>query len=214
MKKGKFIVVEGLDGSGKATQVNLLVEVLRGRGEEVEVIDFPQYEKKSSGLIEEYLSGKYGSAKEVGPKIASIFYACDRYDASFKIKKWLEDGKLVIADRYVSSNAGHQGGKIKKESERREFLEWLYDLEYGLFGLPRPDKIIFLKTTPEFSIKAIKEKKGKDIHEKDKEHLKGAYEVYNYLAKNEKNFETVEVSRDGEFLSPEAINERILKLIS
>ncbi len=213
MKKGKFIVLEGLDGSGKATQADLLIEVLKKKGKDVEKIDFPQYGEKSSGIIKEYLSGKYGGAKEVGPKIASIFYACDKYDGSFKIKKWIAEGKFVIADRYVSSNVAHQGGKIESQAERKKFIKWVYELEYDLFGIPKPDKVVFLKTTPEFSIKALKEKKKKDIHEKDKEHLRGAYEVYNYLAENEKNFVTVEVFQDGEFFPPEIINKKILKLI-
>ncbi len=122
-KKGKLIVFEGIDGSGKSTQSKLFKRYLEKQGEEVIEISFPQYGKKSAGLIEEYLKGVYGSAEEVGPYRASIFFACDRYDASFQIKEWLEKGKIVIADRYVSSNAGHQGGKINNPQERTNFLK-------------------------------------------------------------------------------------------
>ncbi|MCG2690438.1 thymidylate kinase, partial [Candidatus Parcubacteria bacterium] len=121
-----FIVFEGIDGSGKATQTNLLFDYFKKQGKEVVKIDFPQHGEKSSGLVDEYLTGKYGKANEVGPYIASIFYACDRYDASFKIRKWLEEGKVVIADRYLASNIGHQGGKIKDEKQREAYLDWLY----------------------------------------------------------------------------------------
>ena len=112
MVKGRFFVLEGMDGSGKATQTKLLAEVLKNKGYQVEKIDFPQYSKASAGLIENYLKGMYGSAKDVGPYRASIFYACDRYDMSFQIKKWLQEGKIIIADRYIASNIGHQGGKL------------------------------------------------------------------------------------------------------
>ena len=110
MKKGKFIVIDGTDGSGKATQTKLLVKKLRKEKYKVKLADFPQYNKKSAGLVEEYLSGKYGTEKNVGPYVASIFYACDRYDASFKIRKWLKEGNIVISNRYVTANMGHQGG--------------------------------------------------------------------------------------------------------
>ena len=102
MEQGKFIVFEGLDGSGKSTQTKMLASHLREKGLEVVKIDFPQYGTKSSGMVEEYLTGKYGTAEQVGPYLASIFYACDRYDASFKIKKWLDEDKVVISDRYIA----------------------------------------------------------------------------------------------------------------
>mgnify|MGYP001573654052 FL=1 len=112
MKKGKFFVFEGIDGCGKSTQTKLLAEYFAKKGYKVEKIDFPQHGERSSALIDDYLTGKYGSSEEVGPYVASIFFAIDRYDASFKIRKWLSEGKIVISDRYVVSNLGHQGGKI------------------------------------------------------------------------------------------------------
>ncbi|MCX6765054.1 MAG: deoxynucleoside kinase, partial [Candidatus Nealsonbacteria bacterium] len=150
---GKFIVIEGIDGSGKATQANLLAEEFKRQGYVVEKIDFPQYGKKSAGSVEEYLNGKYGPSEEVGPYRASVFYACDRYDLGFTIKKWLSEGKIVISDRYVSSNVGHQGGKIKDEKEWEKFVDWLYNLEYGIFQIPKPDVVFLLKTSADYSIK-------------------------------------------------------------
>ncbi len=138
-KKGKFFVFEGIDGCGKSTQTKLLAEFFSKNGYKVKKIDFPQHGEKSSGLVDEYLTGKYGESKDVGPYIASIFYACDRYDASFKIKKWLEEGKVVISDRYLVSNIGHQGGKLMKDKkEWKKYVNWLYNLEYGLFKIPKP----------------------------------------------------------------------------
>src|SRR6185369_11731584 len=140
-QKGRFIVIDGTDGSGKTTQTNLLVEELKINGYQVEMTDFPQYGTKSAGLIEEYLNGKYG---HVGPEAASIFYAIDRFDASFKIRHWLSEGKVVISNRYVTANAGHQGGKIADDLERMKFFKWLNNLEYVIFGIPKPDLNIIL----------------------------------------------------------------------
>ena len=97
---GKFIVIDGIDGSGKATQTNIIINRFKQLKYQVETADFPQYGTKSAGLVEEYLNGKYGGPKEVGPYAASIFYAVDRYDASFKIKKWLKQGKIVISNHF------------------------------------------------------------------------------------------------------------------
>jgi dTMP kinase len=102
--KGKFIVIDGTDGSGKATQTELLVKRLEAEGYAVVMADFPRYGERSAMLVEDYLNGKFGSAQEVGPYRGSIFFACDRYAASFQIKQWLEEGKLIISNRYVSAN--------------------------------------------------------------------------------------------------------------
>ncbi len=224
-KKGKFIIFEGLDGSGKSTQTKLLSRALKKSGLKVVKIDFPQYGKKSAGLVEEYLNGNYGSAKEVGPKRASIFYACDRYDASFKIKKLLNKGVIVVSDRYTASSIGHQGGKIKDKKKRREFFEWLYELEYNLFGIPRPAITFILKTTPELSHKLSgdfkdKEKKKKkqlylgkkkqDIHEIDIEHQKDALNSYLQVADEfPEEYRVIECIKDGQLLPPEIIHKKI-----
>lgn len=227
---GKFIVIEGLDGSGKSTQNNLLAQRLKKEGYKVEKIDFPQYGTKSAGLVEEYLNGKYGSSKEVGPYRASIFYACDRYDASFKIKKWLKEGRIVISDRYVASNIGHQGGKIKNRKEREKFFKWLYDLEYNFFGISRPDFTFILKTSPVFSLKLankitdeekiakrkvyLGDSKIRDIHEKDRKHLACALKSYLHIAKIfPKEFKVIECIKKDKLLSPEIIHQKIWEIV-
>jgi len=226
----KFIVIEGPDGSGKATQTKLLTNFLKSKKKKVKKIDFPQYGKKSAGLVEEYLNGKYGKSKEVGPYRASIFYACDRYDASFKLKKWIENGYIVVADRYVSSNVAHQGGKIKNKKERKKYLNWLYNLEYNIFGIPRPKITIILKTSTEISYKLSSEikdkekiakkhlylgKKKRDIHEKDKGHLKDSLEVYLEMAREyPRDFKVIECVEKEKLLSPEEIHHKIKKALN
>ncbi len=227
-KFGKFIVFEGTDGSGKATQANLLLEALKKDGYQVKKIDFPQYGNKSAGPIENYLSGNYGSSESVGPYRASIFYACDRYDASFVLKKWIEEGNIVIADRYASSSAAHQGGKIKDDSKRKEYLDWLYNLEYKIFKIPKPDITLILKTSVDLSyklsLKNDKEKgkkkvsylgeKQRDIHEEDRNHLENAFNAYLYLANEHPNdFKLVECIDDGELMPILEIHKKIKNII-
>lgn len=218
MKKypGKFIVIDGTDGSGKGTQSKLIVDRLTLAGFSVEIADFPQYGTKSAGLVEHYLNSKYGSAEEVGPYRASIFYAADRYDASFTIKKWLREGKIVIANRYVSSNMAHQGGKIKDDEERKKFLAWLHNLEYEIFDIPKPDLTIILHVDAAIAQKMVDNKeprsylsgKKRDIHENDINHLRSAEKIYIEIAENY-NFELIECVRDGQIMSRHAINDLI-----
>ena len=191
MEQGKLIVIDGTDGSGKATQVKLLKDRLLSEGYLVETIDFPQYGQKSAGPTEDYLSGKYGSPDEVGAYRASILYAVDRYAASFKMKEWLEAGKIVICDRYVSANMGHQAGKISDLEQRDKYLDWLFDLEFNIFKIPKPNINIFLYLDPVIarrlaqentSNKFTNEVKKNDIHEKDPEHMKKASESFKYVA--------------------------------
>lgn len=222
---GKFIVFEGLDGSGKSTQTKLLFDRLKKEGCKVFKIDFPQHGEKSSGLVDEYLNGKYGSAEEVGPYRASIFYAADRYAASFKIREWLKHKAVVISDRYVASNIAHQGGKIKNRKQRKKFLKWLYNLEYQLFGIPKPDITFILKTSPELSLKLahkitdrekIKRRKSylgnkkRDIHEEDSTHQKNAMNRYLEVAKEfKKDYQIIECAKNGRLFTPEIIHHEI-----
>lgn len=218
--KGKFIVIEGTDGSGKGTQVHLLVNRLKEEGKTVEMVDFPQYDSPSSYFVAKYLRGEYGTADEVGAYTASLFYALDRYDKSFDIKRWLEEGVTVIANRYVSANMGHQAGKIDDVEKRDAYLEWLHNLEYSMCGIPVPDQTIFLFVPPELGQKMVDHKtlrdytggKQRDIHEADLEHLRKASEAYVYVAKKY-NWTTIPCTEEGEMLTREAIHERLYETI-
>ena len=231
MKKGKFFVFEGIDGCGKATQTKLLADYFIKNGFAVEKIDFPQHGERSAAMVDDYLTGKYGSSAEVDPHIASIFYAIDRYDASFKIKKWLDEGKVVVSDRYLVSNIGHQGGKIiQNKDEWKKYVSWLYDLEYGIFKIPKPDYTFILKTSPDFSLKLAhnitdKDKQDRrkaylgdsqtqDIHEKDKSHLTNALSSYLMAAEEfPEDFKVIECLNNDILLSSQEIHQKIIKLV-
>lgn len=218
--QGKFIVIEGTDGSGKGTQVELLAKRFKNEGFPVQVIDFPQYENSSSFFVQKYLQGEYGKADEVGPYCSSLFYALDRYDKSFEVKKWLSEGINVIANRYVSSNMGHQSAKINDPLERDAYLEWLYNLEFEICAIPKPTQTIFLYVPPEIGQKLVDQKhvheyrKGKkrDIHEADLAHLKKASEAYFYVA-DKYGWTIIDCTNGNEVLSREEIHGLIYSSI-
>lgn len=210
---GKFIVIDGTDGSGKTTQLGLLKERLTAAGYDVKVADFPQYNTKSAGPVEEYLSGKYGQVDEIDAYKASIFYAVDRYDASFQIRRWLAEGKIVLANRYTSANMGHQGCKISNPLERRVFFNWLYDLEYKIFAIPRPDLSLILHVESTLAQQLARERaredwvgKKNDIHEDSLDHLKKAEQVYLEIADSFPDFRLITCTKDQKILDREEIS--------
>ena len=212
---GKLFVLEGTDGSGKSTQFPLLLKRLKRLGHSVMTLKFPQYGQKSAGLVEEYLHGKYGmKPTDVNPYVASLFYALDRFDATTKIRAWLTEGSVVLLDRYVDSNAGHQGGKIKSIAHREKFLRWLYNIEYRILKVPRPDIVIILHVPATLSQKLLAEKERRDIHEVDLQHLKDTERSYLWLAQTHpKDHRVVECIERGRLLSPEQIHERIWEVL-
>lgn len=174
---GKLIVIEGLDGSGKSTQLERLPIALKERGIDCRTVSFPCYEDDSSALVKMYLAGQFGSKPgDVNAYAASCFYAVDRF-ASFK-KDWgkfYTEGGVIISGRYTTSNAVHQCSKLD-ESEWETFLSWLYEFEYEKLGIPAPDKVIFLDMPTEVSQKLLDKRYNadgghKDIHESDLEYL-------------------------------------------
>ena len=177
MKKGTLIVFEGTDGSGKSTQFKLLCDRLQQSGKQFQRLVFPQYSEPSSALLRMYLGGEFGSRpSDVNAYAASTFYAVDRYAAWKKV--WgagYEAGGLVLSDRYTTSNAVHQGGKLSQE-EQPAFFDWLFDFEYRKLGLPRPDAVIYLDMPTERSVQLLRSREEAthtkaDIHEVDTEYL-------------------------------------------
>ena len=219
--KGLFIMIEGTDGSGKTTQTELLVAKLEKDGYPVEQISFPQYGQPSAAMVEEYLNGAFGTAKEVGPYRASIFYAVDRYVASPKIREWLAAGKIVIANRYLASNMGHQGGKIKDVIERQKYYDWNYHLEYEIFQIPKPDINIILHVPATLSQQLVDKKgereylKGKkrDIHEDDLKHLADAEQAYLEIARLYPEFTVIECTKNGEMQTVPDIHRQIYSIV-
>ncbi len=211
---GKVIVIEGNDGSGKATQSRLLHDYLVKQGRKVRMVSYPNYESPSSALVKMYLGSEFGKdVFAVNPYVASSFYAVDRF-ASF-LKEWKEfyeagEDHIVICDRYVTSNMLHQTAKLTKKKEKEEFLQWDYDFEYVKGGLPIPDQVVFLDVKAETSFQLMEGRENKithgekkDIHEANREFLIRSYENSVFLSKkygwiridccdNEGNMKTIE----------------------
>jgi len=206
-----LLVIDGPDGSGKSTQVAYLHTRLVNEGKKVEVIKFPQYGKPSAYFVENYLNGMYGSGEEVPAKLASMFYMLDRFDASKEIRKKLDQGIIIILDRYVSSNMAHQGGKIQDSDEQEKFLSWLEWLEHDLAKIPKPDKVIYLHVPIQKTHNLIDTRNlKKDIHEKDKDHLSNSQKVYLELADKNDNFQKIICTNNaGEMRTVRDINDDI-----
>ncbi len=217
-KKPIFIAIEGTDCSGKATQTKLLKERFIAEGQPTETFSFPRYGNPACAMVEKYLHGEYGTAEEAGPYAGSVFYATDRYDGSFDIRKCFNAGMNVVCDRFTSSNMGHQAGKIDNLEERDKYLEWLDNLEFKILNIPRPDKIVFLYVHPEISQKLMAERadkdylkgKKKDIHEADMDHLMKASNAFLYVAKKY-NWIVIDCAPEGELLSIDTIHEMVWK---
>lgn len=180
----RFIVIDGLDGCGKATQTELLKEALENMGKKVVKIDFPKYDSESSAPVRMYLNGELGNDPALlNPYMCGTFYAVDRFIQYVKDwKKYFDedDNTIIIADRYLSANIIHQGGKIESTADRMEYIKWCYDLECNKAGLPVEDITIVLTITPELSQKLLLEryhgdKSKKDIHEGNIEYLNNCY---------------------------------------
>jgi dTMP kinase len=221
IKKGKLIVLEACDGSGKATQTKKLYERLILEGYDVLKVEYPNYESDSSALIKMYLNGEFGDKPEdVNAYTASTFYAVDRY-ASFK-KHWegfYDKGGIVLADRYTTSNMVHQASKIDNLEEKNKFLNWLCDLEFNLMGLPIPDVVVFLNMPPKYSKKLISNRKNKftgeeekDIHEKNEEYLIHSYKNACKIAEKY-NWKQIDCISAGNIKTIDDIHEEIYEAI-
>lgn len=218
------MVIDGIDGSGKATQSRLLTERLAKDGHRVEKIDFPRYGVPLFGeLLGECLAGKHGDFLHLDPKIASTLYALDRYEASEQIRTWLSEGAIVVADRFASSNQIHQGGKIIDQGKRDAFLAWIDKMEHEVLGVPRPDAVVYLRVPVETSLSLLaKEREVKnaaldgavqDTVEKDRMYLERSFESAERLSAAP-NWKTVDCTDAGTLRSPEAIHEDVYREVS
>ena len=215
MAKGKLFIIEAGDGSGKETQTRMLAERLVREGRRVVPVAFPDYEADSSMLVRMYLRGDFGThADDVNAYAASTFFAVDRY-ASYRMKwgKDYEDGAVILADRYTTSNMVHQAVKIGDAAERDAYLDWLYDLEFRKMGLPVPDAVFFLDMEPcaadhLIAMRAKEKGAAPDIHERDAAYLERAHAAYVLLAERY-GWVRIPSSTDGAPLPSEAIHEKL-----
>ena len=212
----KLIVIDGLDGSGKATQTALVHEELTRRGIPSRIVSFPDYNSDSSALVKMYLRGDFGqSVTDVGPFAASAFFAVDRF-ASFK-KDWGEDYRndtVILCDRYTTSNAVHQMAKLP-QSQWEDFLCWLYDFEFKKLGIPAPSAVIYLDMSPAATEKLLAARyhgddSKKDIHERDRQYMENSRKAAQFAAQRD-GWLTVNCCQGDVPLPPEEITARILE---
>ena len=219
-KKGILIAIEGVDASGKQTHSERLYDKLKNDGIAVRKISFPMYESESSSLVKMYLSGRFGeNAGDVSAYAASTFFAADRF-ATYHTDwgKDYEDGTVIVADRYVSSNMIHQASKLP-DGEKDKYLDWVNDFEYGIYALSKPDINIFLDMPPEFGARLMRERDNKftqnsekDIHERDLGYLQKSYENACYIAQKY-GWTVISCVRDGEIRSIEDINDELYEIV-
>ena len=218
-----FIVLEGLDGAGKSTQITKLKEMFNKRGVDTEYLHFPRFDAPVYGdLIARFLRGDLGTVEGVNPYLVALLYAGDRADAAKTINGWLAEGKVVIVDRYVYSNIGYQCAKLPAGEERDTLREWILRTEFEEFAIPRPDVSLFLDVPFSFTERKLTETRegddrsylqgGKDIHEASLDLQRRVREVYLESAACSDDIKVVDCSTtEGTMASPEEIYERIMR---
>lgn len=212
--KGKFIVIDGADGSGKKTQADLLIKKLKSEKRKAVMFDFPQYDKFFGKLVKRYLSGEFGGLNEVNAHLASVLYAADRWQAKDEIEKYLKKEYIIISNRYTESNMAHQGAKIFSAKKRKEFLRWLDEMEFENFKISRAELVIYLDVPIEIGQKLVEHRGNKkDIHEQDIAYLKRTRNQYLYLCKRNRHWKKIECTQRREILPREIIAERVWKII-
>ncbi len=216
-----FIVLEGLDGAGKSTQIRLLRNLLSERGVASEYVHFPRFDAPVYGdLIARFLRGEFGGVDEVNPYLVALLYAGDRAEAGGMIRQWLQEGKAVILDRYVWSNVGYQCAKLAAGAERDRLAQWILDLEFGHNALPRPDVSLFLDVPFSFTERKLAEERegddrsylqgARDIHEGALDLQRRVREVYLSMAGRDASLRVVDCGDPtGAMASPEVIFEKI-----
>ena len=187
-----LIALEGIDGAGKRTQLELLAKAIATQGLPCEMVSFPVYDSFFGRLIQSYLNGEYGALEQVDPHFSALLFAADRQQQAAHLRELLGSGKTVLADRYVASNLAHQGARVPP-AKRPEFLDWLRHLEYEIYEMPAEDLALYLRISPEEAMHRAEERARRrdaetggeqtDLHETSLEHLAGAARVYDQLAR-------------------------------
>ena len=221
-----FIVLEGLDGAGKSTQIKQLRQLLASRGIESVYVHFPRCDSPVFGeLIARFLRGELGSVESVDPYIVALLFAGDRADMAPQIRAWQAEGKVVIVDRYVYSNIGYQCAKLATEEQRAKLKQWILDTEYGYYNIPRPDLSLFLDVPFAFTAKSLTEQRSgddraylngeKDIHESSLDLQQMVRNVYLEAAKSDEALQVIDCSNaDGGMDTPEGIFSRIESVVT
>ena len=216
-----FIVLEGLDGAGKSTQIRMLRQLFADRSVESEYVHFPRFDSPVYGqLIARFLRGEFGGVQEVDPYLVALIFAGDRADAAPQIRQWLAEGKAVVLDRYVYSNVGFQCAKLPAGEERDRLADWIVNLEFGHNALPRPDLSLFLDVPFAFTERKLSEARegddrdylqgGQDIHEASLQLQQDVRSVYLASAAKDTSLRVVDCSdASGAMESPEGIFAKI-----
>jgi dTMP kinase len=221
----KLFVIEGVDGAGKSTQIKMLQNFFTSMGYRSEYLHFPRTEAPYFGeLIARFLRGEFGSLNNVDPYLVAMLYAGDRKDASEAIRKWLDDGKVVLLDRYTYSNIAYQCAKLKDAEEQEKLMKWILSLEFAHFCIPKPDLNIFLDVPFSFTERKLSSVRSgddrrylngiKDIHEESLAFQKTVREIYLRVSRTDGNLAYIDCSNGkGEMLSPEEIFASVISLI-
>ncbi len=221
MKKGMLIVIDGTDGSGKATQTELLLKRLRKEKIAAKALDFPQYQSLFGKLVARYLKKEFGA---LDPYIASVLYAANRLEFKEKIREWLAQGNVVILNRYTSSNQIHQAAHISSPIQRKEFVKWIGKMEYEIMGLPKPDGVVFLNVSPEIAYKLVAKKDAKsrkyiqgakrDWLESDLEYQKRALKQSFSMLDQNYTWTKIDCIKQGKLLDRQVISEMVWQQVS
>jgi dTMP kinase len=220
MAPGKLIAIEGIDGSGKRTQLELLSRTLTGRGVQVHSTGFPHYDSWFGSMVGQFLNGNFGALDAVDPHFAALLYAGDRFEAKRELTEALAQGKLVLADRYIASNMAHQTARVP-EGKRDAFIGWLEHLEYNIYGLPREDRVIYLRVPPAQAQALISQKAARDytpakqdIQESSLRHLQDAAAMYDSLSR-QAHWNTIECfdGTQNRMRTPQQISDDLLRLV-
>jgi dTMP kinase len=219
-RKGKLIVIDGGDGSGKTTQAQILVDYFKKQNVPVKYYDFPRYYSSFHGrLVGRFLAGEFGQLDQISPYLASLAYALDRASVKEEMDEWLAKGGVIICNRYVTSSMAHQAARLPEE-KRKEFINWLDELEYRQHKMPRPDLVIYLYVPWQIGLQLTAKKadkrgyvKGADLAEKDIKHRQEAEKMYLYLAKTQKNWIKIDCVKNRKILPVGEIHEKIKKII-